>query len=716
MGLLDKALELQNRETSQTAVISGREGLLKRAERLREAARQGGLFERARRLREASIKNGLFARAQRLREESQSEAPVTKKSDGDEFSSVDRSEDTPIHHESLDHAPGSMAPEIDRETAEALLFDETNTEEDDSISLTPDELNELHENVSENQKGLELSEALPELPDFSFDEGNGTDPAILEDTIPADPFEQWEKEAESEAESKSRALTGEQENYVFEDDEIMTAPVETHIGSQKRIDNYLSLFELNRELHSIDDIEEFWDTALYSILGQLGARTVVIFALQDREGILYPVAHSGVVPGDDWNLKRGDEIYDSLAASDEIRYAGEFLKVTKGISPLERDILETSKASVLMPLRQGSELLAIIVTGPPLDRPDYIIDDLEYLHLLGTSLVGPLERIRNIKKHKEETESLVRKNLMHRSLADLMTSLQTKKELDEIYDLILDYFKKALFVDSLSLVLLDPKEQAYRIFAGNRISPESLRRFSLSITGSELVGTISNLSGVYNLADFRTHPEISQAYSGEDLALMQHYWILPLINLNWLVGFITIHHTERAWTEEEREIALLACVQLAPVLANCLILQERETLFRDPFSPLEKRLEREVQRALEFHSFLSILDFRVRNLKKVLAANSMATMTEYFQVLSRTLSQSLHQSDYMSRMGAGRYVILLPGRGKKEAGIFADRLQMELKQANLLRSSAVAPVYSFDIINFPDDGDSLQKLIALLDR
>jgi len=760
MGLLDKATKVQSAATtssSQAAPVTtaSRTGLLQRAERLRAAAQQGGLFERARRLREETIGRGLFQRAQKLRD---SEAPLSSRESG-EFPLVEDFQDFPGSPEFC--AIPEPAPEIDAGTAEALLFDEpegsveiTGTElfededlEDESITLTAEELadlqgplsssesseglegedhlseqfeaGEIDQNVAADQLTDELTDQLPDFPDLTFDEHSSdeTDPALLDDTVEFDPFEHWEQEAAREAESKSRELTGEQERRLFEDEEIMTTPVETHIGSQKRIDNYLSLFELNRELHSIDDAEEFWETALYSILGQIGARTVVIFAgMHDREGILYPVAHSGVIPTDDWNLKRGDEIYDALAASDEIRYAGEFLKETSGIGDLERSMLDKTKASVLMPLRQGKELQGIIVIGPPLDRADYIIDDLEYLRLLGSSLIGPLERIKNIRKHKEETENLARQNLMHRALADLTASLQTKKAVDEIYDLILDYFKKILAVDSLSLVLLDPTEQAYRIFAGSRISPESLKRFSLPVSGSELVGTISNLSGVYNLVDFRTHPEIVAAYSGDDLALMQHYWILPLINLNWLVGFITVHHTERAWTDEEREIALIACAQLAPVLANCLILQERETLFRDPFSPLEKRLEREVQKALEFHSFLSIVDFRVRNLKKVLGANSMSAMTDYFQALSRTLSRSLHQSDYLSRMGAGRYVLLLPGRGKTEANIFADRLQMELKQASLLRSSAVAPTYSSEVINFPDDGDSLQKLIALLDR
>ncbi|MBW7857240.1 MAG: diguanylate cyclase, partial [Leptonema sp. (in: Bacteria)] len=563
-----------------------------------------------------------------------------------------------------------------------------------------------------------IEDVLPET-DFEFYDKSPVDddPARqIAETDQNQPFDDWQEEAAALAERQARYHIGsESDDLGFNTDDISTTPVEMHIGSQKRIDNYLALFELNRELNTIDDTEEFFDTTLYSVLGQLGAHNVIIFAEQSDQ-VLYPVAYTGVTPTDDWNLNSTGALYQALSKSDEIRYSGEFLKEGFGLTDLERTIFEQSKASLLLPLRDKKSLLGIIFIGPPLDRADYVIDDLEYLRLLSGNLVGPLQRIRSIAKHQSDTRLLNHQNMLYRSLAEMNSNVQTKKTIDEIYDVIIEYFKKELKVESLSLILLDPSEQVYKIFAGNQISPESLKRFQLPVAGSELIATISNLSGVFNLVDFKNHSEIISSYTGDDLSLMQFYQILPLINLNWLVGFITIHKSDKIWSEDEREIALIAANQLAPVLANCLIVNERETLFRDPFSPLEKRLGLEVKKALEFHSFLSIVDFKVKNVKKLLGANPMSVMTEFFQTVSRTATRSLHQTDYLSRMGPGRFVILLPGRNRKEAEIFVNRLQLELKQANLLRGSAMAPSYIADIINFPEDGDTLQKLIARLDQ
>jgi len=685
MGLLDKATKIESQPTDSDGLTQNppRQGLLERAKGLLDRARSNrrGLFERGMKFKEEAASRGLFQKASAARQS-------------------DFHEPEPV---SLPEQQSIGSPD----------------------NTIPDDIQTGIEDTTDQNESLpELTDDLDfDLPDYEIPHSsNNDDPASGELEEVADPFTQWEQEAAGEAELMSQEATGEaiKDRLLIEDEQIMTTPVEMHIGSQKRIDNYLSLFELNRELHSIDDLEDFWDTALYSIIGQIGARSVVIFGPHTAEhhddSILYPVAQSGVVAPDSWNLKKGDEIYDSLRKSSEIRYAGEFQKPTVALNAIEKEILTNCNASVLVSLGSERSFIGIAVIGMPLDRKDYVIDDLEYLRLWSESLVGPFERIAGIQRHLETTEAIRRENQLHRSLAGLSNSLQTQKTIDEIYDVLLSYFRDELKCRSLSLVLLDPNEQSYKIFAANLISPESLKRFELPVSGSELIGTISNVSGVFNLVDFRDHPEIRNCYTSDDLALMQKYWILPLINLNWLVGFLTIHQTDVPWTDEIREAALLACSHLAPVLANCLIVQERETLFRDPFSPLEKRLEREVNRAIEFHSFLSILDLRVRNLKKLLGANSMPVMNEFYQSLLRTLSQSLHQTDYMSRLGAGRYVILLPGRGKKEASVFSNRIQMELKQNQLLRGSAVAPTYSFDIISFPDDGDSLQKLIAHLDR
>ena len=769
MGLFNKAGQIETgnskpvTDTDANKTKQPSTGLISRSEKTKQ---KSGLFERASSAVKSQVKKpGLLERARKslgkgglLDRASNSKPDASPKKESANYD-TEPNNDTPDFDNSVlsdtpedDNSVLSDTPDFDNSVlSDTPEFDSSvlgDTPEDDNSVLgdTPEDDNSVLDDTPEDDNSVfgdtpeDDNSVLSDTPeddnsvlgdDFEFDTSlsgdfefedkspDQDDPArSLTEASQNQPFEDWQQEAADLAEHQAKLHLGDNKNEIgFYSDEISTTPVEMHIGSQKRIDNYLALFELNRELNTIDDAEDFFDTALYSVLGQLSARSVIVFAQQlNRSDILYPVAYTGVSVGDDWNLNATGALFQSLSKSDEIRYSGEFLKEGFGLNDLERSIFDQSKVSLLLPLRNKKNLVGVIFIGPPLDKADYVIDDLEYLRLLSGNLVGPLERIRSIAKHQTDTRLLTHHNELYRSLAEMNSIVQTKKTIDEIYDVAVEYFKNQLKVESLSLVLLDPAEQNYKIFAGNQISPGSLKRFKLPVAGSELIATISNLSGVYNLVEFKNHSEIIASYTGDDLALMQFYQILPLINLNWLVGFITIHKTSSDWTDDEREIGLIAANQLAPVFANCLIINERETLFRDPFSPLEKRLGLEVQKALEFHSFLSIVDFKVKNVKKLLGANPMPLMTEFFQAVSRAAARGLHTTDYLSRMGPGRFVILLPGRNSKEAEILSSRLQIELKQANLLRGSAVAPNYSFEIINFPDDGDTLQKLIARLDQ
>lgn len=734
MGLLEKAMRLREGRRPPGSGLFGRALRLARDEDTPvtpPAGRRPGLFERARQLRESAQAGGLLGRALKMRTEpspavspaapTEPDAAVAKPASAQPVAGPSGPPVRPEQPTEEVQSPADRLRPISADEASRLLFDSGDNQEE----IHPPSFEPESAFADESPYEAPAPESFPELPalDLSFSEQSSpdTDPALLEEAPEAmpDPFRQWEEEAGREAERHTRDLLGLDEEHIpiGGGDAITTMPVETHIASQKRIDNYLSLFELNRELNAIDQVEDFWDSVVYSILGQIGARTVVIFAAKSAVGeSFYAVASSGVSVSEDWVLNKDDLLTQAMGQSEEIRYAGEFLNSRSGISSKERQILTDSRAALIVPLKHGEQYDGMILVGPPLESVDYVIDDLEFLKLLSGTLMSSLRRIMSVSRHVEETALLERENALHRILASMTAAAQTRKTVDEVYDLLLEFYQKELGVESLSLVLLDPPEQEYRIFAGNRISPASLQRFHLPVGTSELIGTVSNLSGIYDLVEFRRHPEIVANYAGDDLALMQKYIVLPLINLNWLVGFLTVHRMNRPWTELERDIALNAANQVAAIMANCIILKERETLFRDPFSPLEKRLERELQKAMEFHSFLSIVVLNVRNLKKLLGANGMPAMTEFFLALSRTVSRNLFATDYMTRMGAGRFVLLLPGRGRAEAGIFSERLQIELRQTPLLRGSALAPAYDCEVINFPDDADSMQKLIALLDR
>ena len=478
----------------------------------------------------------------------------------------------------------------------------------------------------------------------------------------------------------------------------------------------MALFDLLRELQDVQELDEFWDALSYGILGQLGANRLIVFAPNDegKNQIFYPVAYLGVNPADNWALKPGDEIYDRLRDKQEIHYTQEFQKGTSTISDLEKEILEAINAQVVAPIGQPASNAGVIMVGPNMEGVDYTLDDLEYLKLLGEMSAGALHRIhQRIQRDEQSEQNQTRLELYERILSASRQASQVKN-LDDVYDVLLNHLKDDFGVESASLVLLNVPRQEYTIFAGNEISPESLEKFSLPVS-SDLIGTISNLTRLYDFADFRENQEITSGYSNDDLALMQNYWIVPLINLNWLVGFITIHRTSRPWTQFDRELALATAEFFAPIMANCIILGERETLFRDPFSPVVERLRKELNRGAQFQTPVSLVEVRVKNLKRLLSLNEPESVTSFLQDLSRSIGGLLFDTDFLARVGQGRFALILPGRNSQEADIFIRKMQAEFKRLNLLSGSPVDVQYSFQSVSSPDDSSDPEKMLAYLD-
>lgn len=542
-----------------------------------------------------------------------------------------------------------------------------------------------------------------------------------------DPFGLWEQDAEQEAELQARQLelkgdkspADDEDNMLFEVDEgFTTAPVEAHIASQKKIDHYLSLFDITKEISNISEFDELWENILYAIMGQVGAETICILSSTQRVSsgaIFYPVSHSGFELPEGWALKRGDEIYDQMAGSTGVRYAEEFLNSLQNpISPLERRILESTRAKLVVPLKNMNQMFGIVILGGQVSGDDYTIDDIEFLTLLGEIAAVGVDRVLSRIEFERDTEELRRRNMVHGSMFSLARRASSVKSLDDIYDILTRHLREDFYADSFSVVLLSPRERRYRIFAGNEISPESIEKFSLDVN-SELIATISNLVRVYDLKDFRENRELASCYTNDDLGLMQHYWIVPLINMNWLVGFITIHRTKIPWTEFHRELMVTAAEIVSSVFANCIIMSERESLFRDPFSPLEERLKQELDKSAQFQAPVSLVDIRVKNIRRILEINPGEEVTGFLMALNRSIASSLFETDFMARVGQGRFALILPGRGRVEADIFVKKLKAEFKRMRLLPGSPIDVQYAHQIISAPDDADEPGKMLSIFE-
>ncbi len=700
-------------------------GLLARAESFRSGPAEGRATPAPLEVSEreslgAAVGGGLLARAEKARSEGTAVAP----------SEPDRG---PAGVPDLMDLPDSWEPPAS--SAEDIVLAGPETPAGETGPITEEGLSAEGVTPGGPAKavGGPPTEEWPELPtleDLELEREETRAPAaeevVLTDESGADPFAAWQEEAQRAAAAAASKLAAEKpsapettkpDRYLFADDEFSTRPVETHIAGQRKIDNYLALFDITKELAATDSVAALWETILYGVMGQVGAETICIFStMKERNGRrLYPVAHSGFEMRESWSLGPGDVIYDGCRSGDGVRYAEEFAQGDASrLSEVEQSILNDTSARLVVPLKNHGHMYGVIFLGSQLSGDDYSVDDMEFLTLLGETAAVGVDRALARREFEQNTEQLRKRSERQGRIFDVAREAASVKNLDELYDLTAQHLRDDFGIKSFSVVLLSPRAQEYRLFGGNEISPASIAKFRLPVN-SELIGLISNLIRVYELPDFRENKELASCYTNDDLALMESYWVIPLISLNWLVGFITVHGTSAAWTEFDRELAVAAAEMLGPVFANAVILGERETLFRDPFSPLEGRLKLEVKKAREFQTNVSLVEVRVKNIKRLMASNTAEGVADFLSELGRATSGFLFESDFLARVGQGRFALVLPGRSGPEADIFVRKLKSEFKRRRFLAGSPVDIQYASSIITFPNDAEDAGKMLAMLD-
>jgi len=722
MGLLDRAKRFLRGEgeaadhppetgSSSTATLAKPEGegLLHRASRLRdqyerEVAGREGLLKKAERLR---AENGKARRGAR--------AAATEEPRGKAVSIAEIPEEETPRLKPV-AAPFDERPAIKAETEDESIWIDNELSFEDEEGAAP---------RSEAETGSFTETDLPEFPyeessadafDFAKHEEE------LDEEIHDDPFQNWIAEAERDAEREAKQLekprTGltRESPFIFEDDsEVSTMPSGNDPVLQKKIDQYMNLFDITREIAEVQDFEELWDSILYAIMGEIGVENLCIFStyeMKPENAVYYPVAASGFDVNDDWVLKPGNLIYDDLHREPEIKYADYFRhhKITK----MEAEILDRVQAVHLVPIRDSEGVYGIIVIGPSLSGESFTLSDFEFLDRLIDISTAGLNRIRSGRKMHSEFEEMKVRSRLYSRVFEIAQKASHARNMDELYDLLAKHLEEDFAVTSFSFVLLAPEENKYRIFAGNRISAASVEKFALPVS-SALVGTVSNLTRVYELQNFKKNRDLIKNYTGDDLAVMSHYWIVPLVNLKWLVGFISIHDTSEPWTDLQREFIVLLSEIFSPLIANSVMVHERETLFRDPFRPVEERLRDAVKQALAYDSSVSLLVLRVKNLNRLVALNPPERITEFLTLCSRIISSSLYESDFLYRIGKGRFAVILGGKNRDQAEVFARKVMSAIRQDKLLASSPVGIQFAEEILSVPDDTNDTDRLLALLD-
>ncbi|MBM9548852.1 GAF domain-containing protein [Leptospira sp. 201903074] len=534
-------------------------------------------------------------------------------------------------------------------------------------------------------------------------------------------FDEWENDAKKEAAKQPLRPIKEDpapigEDVLFDDEsDFGTAPMSYHLASKKRIENYQAIFEITKEIASSKEFSDYFDNLVYSLIGQVGCNSVVVLTSTNPKNPKWEaVAAQGIQSKDSWYLSPNDEIYSRIADSETVIYAGEFK--SSRLPNRELKLLNEMGSEILVPIRHGQKCFGVLSLGKLINGEEYITDDLEFAKIVGDIAGSVFERVSEFELMNDSLLQAKEVIEINESVLQSARDFARVRKMDEAYDLLVDNIKNKLGVKQFSFLVLDSESRSdYIVFGSNFILPERAKDFKLS-KDSDIVGMVSNVPGVYKLENFREDAELKSIFTNDELGIMSEFTILPIINLNWLVGMVIVHSTGSAWTDTTRDVAVTLLETSAPVFANLLILQEKEALFRNPFNPLESRILSEIEKASQMNLNFTVSLFKIQNVSRMVHLVGAGTFARYADALRKTMMDHIGELDFFTRVGQGKFAMVLHGKDKEETDVVIKKIKSSFAKKEEAIIGSFRATYRVLNLSYPDDTKDKNQFLEMVEE
>ncbi|PJZ81980.1 GAF domain-containing protein [Leptospira meyeri] len=592
---------------------------------------------------------------------------------------------------------------------------------------------------SEEESSPEVEAELPETPEPSPnpEPTKANEPEFGDDLIDRDYhddlsepdaplpevniFDEWENDAKREAAKQPLRQAKDDpapigEDVLFDDEsDFGTAPMSYHLASKKRIENYQAIFEITKEIASSKEFSDYFDNLVYSLIGQVGCNSVVVLTSTNPKNPKWEaVAAQGIQSKDSWYLSPNDEIYSRISDSETVIYAGEFK--SSRLPNRELNLLNEMGSEILVPIRHGQKCFGVLSLGKLINGEEYITDDLEFAKIVGDIAGSVFERVAEFELMNDNLVQAKEVIGINESVLQSAREFARVRKMDEAYDLLIDNIKNKLGVKQFSFLVLDSETRSdYIVFGSNFILPERIKDFKLS-KDSDIVGMVSNVPGVYKLENFREDSELKSIFTNDELGIMNEFTILPIINLNWLVGMVIVHSTGSAWTDTTRDVAVTLLETSAPVFANLLILQEKEALFRNPFNPLESRILSEIEKSSQMNLNFTVSLFKIQNVSRMIHLVGAGTFARYADVLRKTMMDHIGELDFFTRVGQGKFAMVLHGKDKEETEVVIKKIKSSFAKKEEAIIGSFRATYRVLNLSFPDDTKDKNQFLEMVEE
>jgi diguanylate cyclase (GGDEF)-like protein len=207
-------------------------------------------------------------------------------------------------------------------------------------------------------------------------------------------------------------------------------------------------------------------------------------------------------------------------------------------------------------------------------------------------------------------------------------------------------------------------------------------------------------------------------------AMGQLWMAAPVIFKDKLLGVIGIGDIENPVGNESDLLRMIADIAGVALINQITLDEAQHKANTDPLTGLNNRnyffqmAQHYVEKSIKDESSISIFLFDIDNFKHYNDTNGHAAGDKLLIELSQLIRETTRKEATIARYGGEEFIVMLSGITNKEAFLYAERLREKIAQYPFLHREKQPLGFvsiSGGIASFPEDGDSIHKVIQLAD-
>ncbi len=478
-------------------------------------------------------------------------------------------------------------------------------------------------------------------------------------------------------------------------------------------DDYMVLFEIQKELYKNQSVEQVFSTILFSVMGQMGVSSAsVLFPMTGDKSKLAVTDSIGLkVTEDSLFWKRGEGILDILQNNREVLD----IETLKNNNDLREEFFKfiSIDTRLLAPLISEDVFIGAVSIGEKINGENFSRTEIDFLNSLAEMSANVITVVEKYEKSEFERIALRIESEILSDVEIFQNSLLGAPTSKDLGDIIRDNFY-SLGLESYAVFMEDGsgayypafyEEDDFLDFNGSGFVIKEENRFISFLIKKNASIIVDN---------FTDSSVISETFGKGRLDKMEHFIAYPFIISGKLTGFISIFKINPAVELTDIDIRIRKISKfIFPYINRINQLDPDHNIYNDMTAQVYGRIEHEIRKAGDLGIPLTMMLLSVKNYKRYYDRYGRIETNILFNKIASVIKSRLSSGDFSSRIDRQKFIITLPGKDKNYAANFSSILKNEI--GNYFAGSDFKLLISFITAEYPQDGSDLYSLLDVLD-